>query len=581
MAFTHWRPPVARSLDAALVVVTGSALLFGAVEIALLQAAGTADPQWEGLSLIVVGWCYVAAGVLAWWRRPSNRTGLLVVAGGWSLLLVALGNTAVPALLAVSQVVATVSLAVAFHLLLAFPSGRLSSGAPRWTVLAVYAVSVVLQAPIWLFTPRPAPYDLLLVSAQPGLASAGHLVQALAGVCVVVAAVAVLAGRLRRATPGQRRTLGPLYAYGILAVVFIPVSANVLRPLLGLNEAELGGLQLLALAGIPVAFSLAVLRGGFARTGEMEELATWLGTSGDGRPGLARVLARALGDDSVQLAFWVPERGGYVDAAGRTTVLPGAEGDRAAVEVELAGQPVGAVVYDARLIADPELVRAAGRVVALALDRERLTAELRASEDELRRSRSRLIQAADAERRRIARDLHDGMQVRLVLLGLQAARLASRPGDDAGAEALRVGLDDAAAELRRLVHDLMPAGLVEGGLAAAAQDLVDRMPVPTTLELSGPVRRLPPTVESTAYYVLAEALTNALKHARAARLNVRLADGDGRLRVEVHDDGVGGALAASGLRGLGDRVDTLGGSLRIDSPSGFGTSVVLELPCAS
>jgi signal transduction histidine kinase len=257
------------------------------------------------------------------------------------------------------------------------------------------------------------------------------------------------------------------------------------------------------------------------------------------------------------------------------------------VEVERAGDRLGAIVYDAALIADPELVRRAGRVVALAVESERLTARLRASEEALRRSRSRLVEAGDRERRRIAQDLHDGLQVRLVLLGLQAARLAldadGPAGCREGATALRTGLDAAAAELRDLVHAVMPAPLVERGLCAATEDLVDRVPVPTRLSLGVPDGVLPAPVQNTAYFVVAEGLANALKHARATQLSVRVAHEGHRLVVEVGDDGVGGADldAGTGLRGLADRVDVLGGTLRVTSPDGAGTRLVAELPCAS
>jgi signal transduction histidine kinase/DNA-binding NarL/FixJ family response regulator len=339
-----------------------------------------------------------------------------------------------------------------------------------------------------------------------------------AGSAVVVATATVLIRRLRRAAHGQRRVLAPLYSYGVVAVLFIPLSGAVLRPLLGMSPETLVVLQLVVLAGVPVAFVLGMLRGGFARTGEVEELAAWLGSSAPARPGLTEALARALGDDSLELVFWVPEQRGYVDADGRAVTLPAAGSDRAAAEVELADRRVGAIVYDATLIADAELVRAAGRVVGLAVDRERLTAELRASEDALRRSRVRIVEAADRERRRIARNLHDGLQVRLVVLALQAQQVADRgegPLRDA-ATALRAGVDEAAADLRALVHAVMPAALVERGLAAATEDLVDRMPLPTRLDMSIADGALPAAVESTAYFVVAEGLANALKHAEPA-----------------------------------------------------------------
>jgi signal transduction histidine kinase len=342
-------------------------------------------------------------------------------------------------------------------------------------------------------------------------------------------------------------------------------------------------LQMAALAGAPVVFATAVLRGGFARSGAIEELGVWLGTSEAARPGLQDAVAGTLGDPSVRLLFWLGEPG-YVDGAGAPAELPPAGSDRAAVEVELADARIGAIAYDARLIAEPELVRAAGRVIALALERDRLTAQLLASRDALRESRARIVHASDQERRRIARDLHDGLQGRLVALAVQAGRIVSdsaAPDTPERAEALRAGVLDAVDELRGLVHGVMPALLTERGLCAATVDLVDRLPVPTRLELADLDDLLPEPVQSAGYFILAEALTNAVKHSRARELAVRAWQDGGQLRIEVADDGIGGATLGlgSGLSGLVDRLDALGGHLRIDSPPGEGTLVAAELPC--
>jgi signal transduction histidine kinase len=226
-------------------------------------------------------------------------------------------------------------------------------------------------------------------------------------------------------------------------------------------------------------------------------------------------------------------------------------------------------------------------VIAIAVDHERVTAERRSSQQELRRSRERIVRAGDHERRRIARNLHDGLQVRLVLLALQAQQIAEDPDTPPAARdaavALRVGVDAAAAELRGLVHAVLPAALIERGLSAATEDLVDHLPIPTTLEMTLAEDGLSPVVESTAYFVVAEALTNALKHASPTSLVVRLARVEDHLRVEVTDDGIGGASvrAGTGLGGLVDRVETLGGRLELSSPPEQGTRLVAELPCAS
>ena len=555
--------------------------------VIVLVVAAPHEPTWVLLLFPAVGMIYGAAGLVAWRRRPSNRMGALLIFGAYAWMLASLANVEPPVLVAIGTIVATVPIAVVVHLLHAFPSGRLPTRASRVVVAAVYFLTLVMEAPRYLFVATPSPYDLLTVSDRPDLARWGGAVQSGLGALLVVATAVILVGRLRRADRAQRRVLGPLFSYGIIAVLFVPISANVLAPLLGLDPITRAVLQLAVLAGVPVAFAFSVLRGGFRRTGEIEELGAWLGTEAGVRPALTEALATTLGDPSLKLVFWVPERECYVDSAGRLVDPPPPRSSRAMVQIDLAGRRVGAIIYDATLIADPEPVRQASRVVAIAVDHERLTAEVLASREALRQSRARIVEAGDAERRRIAQDLHDGLQARLVMLALKAYAIgddptASDPVREEAAE-LRAGIDTAAAELRQLVHGVMPALLIERGLYAATEDLVDRMPIPTRLELSGNDHGLSPVVQSTAYFTLSEGLTNAVKHARASRLEVSLGRADGLLNIEIGDDGVGGAAAGwgVGLRGLTDRLDVLGGTLKVQSSPTQGTRLVVEVPCGS
>ena len=362
----------------------------------------------------------------------------------------------------------------------------------------------------------------------------------------------------------------------------------MVAPAFDIDPTTLVAVQLVILAGVPAAFVLAVLRGGYARTGEVEELGAWLGSQESARPGLEEALGRALGDDSLRLLFPSPRaHGRLVDSHGRASQLSGPDSRRAAVDVELRGRPIASIDYDPMLVGDAELVRTAGRVVAVEVDRERLVVELRASEDALLRSRERLVEAADRERRRIAQDLHDGLQAQLVLLALSADGIARDPTSPestrCAAAALRRRLDAAAEDLRQLVHSMMPALLIERGLYAAVGDLVDHIPVRTSLELAGTDEELSSTVEMTAYYVVAEAVTNALKHSDAHRLSIRLHRGDQSLDITVRDDGAGGASTrdGAGLRSLTDRLDVLGGVLTVESSPESGTHVHAVVPCAS
>jgi signal transduction histidine kinase len=231
-----------------------------------------------------------------------------------------------------------------------------------------------------------------------------------------------------------------------------------------------------------------------------------------------------------------------------------------------------------------ELVRAVTAAMTLTLENHRLATELRAKVDELSASRSRIVESGDAARRRLERDLHDGAQQRLVSLALSLRILRSRLDGDPVAlqelESARAELEGALGELRELARGIHPSVLSDRGLDAALDGLAHRAPLPVELE-SMPGERLPDRVESAAYFVVAEALTNVAKYAKASHASVNVTREDGVVCVEVTDDGVGGAdpMSGSGLRGLLDRVSALGGELEVDSRPGQGTTVRAVIPC--
>jgi signal transduction histidine kinase len=295
------------------------------------------------------------------------------------------------------------------------------------------------------------------------------------------------------------------------------------------------------------------------------------------------LLAESLGDRTVAIAYWLPDRQAFVDEIGRPVALPQPGSARAWTAIERDGRPVAAIVHDAALDTSRELVHAAAAAASLAIDNERLKADLRARLEELRVSRLRIVQAADDARRRIERDLHDGAQQRLVALALELRLLRSRiDGEHAAAvDGISQRLDGALTELRELARGIHPAILTEQGLGPALGALAGRAagPVETDVAIDG---RLPAPVESAAYFVVAEALTNVAKYAGGADARVQVRREGLSLVVRVADDGAGGVdlAAGSGLRGLQDRLAAVGGVLEIDSPRGHGTRLTARIPCA-
>jgi signal transduction histidine kinase len=292
-------------------------------------------------------------------------------------------------------------------------------------------------------------------------------------------------------------------------------------------------------------------------------------------------LARTLGDPSLVLGLWLPDRGVWADEHGREIQV---SEDRARA-VTYVGERLAVLIHDRDLLDQPRLLESVGSAARLALENERLQAQLRAQLAELRDSRTRIIRAGDEERRRLERDLHDGAQQRLLALGMGLQLLKGHV--DASSEELleesQQELQHALKELRELAHGIHPAALTDNGLGDAVRTLAQRAPVPVAVEVDESMGRFPGHVESAAYFVVAEALANVAKYAEATEAWVTVGRENGAAHIEVRDDGNGGATPnrGSGLRGLADRVGALDGQLTIESPPGRGTRIIADIPCTS
>jgi signal transduction histidine kinase len=560
------------------------ALASGAATAVLILTGDIADsPTLTATLTLVIGLAWCITGLEEWRRRPTNRIGPLMVCLGFAWFASQLEYAEYAPLFTVGLLLTALHIAFFAHVLLAFPSGRLESRLARAIVIAAYVDTTVVVWTSVLFDDTGDAENLALVEANDPLAEALASFAPGVGVVLTLMSLAILAVRWHRATPPWRRVVAPVLFAGWAAAAVGGVS--LLAETIGDVPGPVDLAFLIAYAIVPFAFKLGLLRSRLAR-GAVAELVVELGQSR--APGQLRgALARTLHDPSLELAYWLPEAERYVDLEGRPVELPTEGGGRVATVVERKGRRVAALVHDASLVENPELVEAVCAAAGLALENERLQAELRARLDELRASRARIVEATDAERKRIERNLHDGTQQRLVsvsmALGLAESKLASDPkAARAIIEEARAGLGSALQELREFSQGIHPGILTERGLGPALQELAYQAPLPVDVAI-GLDGRLPEPVEAAAYFVVAEALANIAKYASASTVSITVGRRNGRAVVEVADDGVGGADPArgSGLRGLADRVEALGGALALESPRGAGTRLRVEIPCAS
>lgn len=563
--------------------VVAAAVLVGAICLALVLTGPTSengDGHWFvelAANLFTIG-----VGLVMWHARPGNRVGPLVILAGFASTVVFLswaGGNAIA--WTIGDMWNLLGFVVLANVYLAFPDGR-TSGWSRRLVVAVYAWFFVLTIGRRLVEPYPPSWPIgnpLLVWPNEVLADALGVIANVVALVLAILVVATVLERWRRGSPVARRALAPVF--WVSPITLVVVGSFFIAQATG-NDAlfaiSTGPLAQLSNFLLPIAFLVGLLQTRLER-GSIADLVRDLDgvRTGD----LEGALARAVHDPTLRLAFPTPDGSGYVDPVGRPVELPTADDRRDVTRIEGPDRTVAILVHDPAV--DQELVASAAAASRLALENERLAAELRAQLDEVRASRARIVEATDEERRRIERDLHDGAQQRLVALGFTLRRANRRADadpelaqllDDANRE-----LEDSLRELRALARGIHPTALADGGLAPAARELADRFPIPVEVDI--PDRRFAAPIETTAYFIVAEALTNILRHAEATSAAVRGRFEGDTLVLEIVDDGRGGAdegRGGSGVRGLVDRAQAVGGTLAIDSPTGGGTTVRARLP---
>ena len=557
----------------------------GALGLGMLAGKTRLAPLDPGLVLeVLVGWSFAACGIFLWARRRASRLGPLMATVGF-LWLLGRTMTLVPIPVVYTAGIWLTDLwAAGFALfLLSFPTGRLAHRADLAIVGVFLFVTVPLEFLWLLFLVPENGLNVLGVAAN---ASAAHVVDTIQRATISLGSVLLvlaLGRRWLRSSSPVRRQLAPVLV-GAIAILLQSASWFFLSS--GASLELLDDLIFVAQIAIPIAVLLVIFQARIARAA-VADLVVELGQT----PTPARLrdaLANALGDPSLQLAYWSPVQDRFVDASGERVELPDEGTGQAVTMLERDGVPAAAIIHDAILLEEPGLVASVASAMRLAVENDRLTAAVEDQLTEVRASRARIVAAGDAERQRLERDLHDGAQQRLVALTL-ALRLAStRLGDDAD-PAVKLSLEQASgearaalSELRELARGIHPQILTEAGLHAAIESLAVRTPATVSVDMD-PDARFAPAVEAIAYFVVSESLANIAKYAEAGAVAVRAGWRDGVLTVEVADDGRGGAdpRTGTGLRGLLDRVSAVDGTLEVVSPPGGGTRIVARIPTAA
>ena len=518
-----------------------------------------------GVQVAVYSSGYLIAGSVAWLRRPDNSVGPVMLATAIAISLSFFLLHPDPAVKRLAGLAGSLANVLVVWIMLAAPAGRLEAGPNRW-VLGAFAIVVVLSAVV-------VDVDLMV---RRGIWAAGFVVS--------LALAAVVLRRWLRASGPARRSLTPIVVAGVTTAIVhaLDFLAGVLL-IQVVPGTPLYLLDIVTRTLVPYGFLLGLLRVRMAR-GAVADLVVELGKTPPPER-LREALASALSDPTLDVMYWSASVEGYTDGRNEPIEITAVADGRAVTHLERDGRPLAAILHDPALADDPGLVPAMAAAVRLAVDNDRLAAEVRSQLDEVRASRMRIVEASDAERRRVERNLHDGAQQRLVALSLALRRAQAQLPEDAGPELTDTlsgasdQLRDALAELRELARGIHPAILTDAGLAPALRALAHDSPVHATVLVDVP-DDLPEPVAAAAYFVVSEALANVAKYAEATQVRVEAAvDGD-ELRVAVTDDGRGGAdsKSGSGLRGLQDRAAALGGRMEVRSPSGRGTTVVARLP---
>jgi signal transduction histidine kinase len=536
------------------------------------------------IALLAAGWAAIGAGLASWWRRPASRFGPLLTAGGFAWFLLEWNNRGIGSAVAftVGLVLFAAAPPVFAHAVLVYPNGRLGSQLERVTLVVAYAGGVVILGllPALFVDPRAescfdCPSNLVLVSNRPALSEDLTQIGIYLGLAWAVAlAVLALSKLVRTLREGRMASLVPLGAGAVyLALVAGVFAANWGETVLpnGTTERRLWLGQSAAVVALAAGVGWNLTRVRMARVAVARLVVDLGGAPPPG--GLRDVFAGIVGDPELVLAYPVGESGRLVDYRGRPVDLPQRQEHTNLVR---SAEPVAVLSHAPGLLRDEQLVDELTAAARLALENERLQAEVHARVEELRRSRARIVEAGDAERKRLERDLHDGAQQQLVALSLSLGLLRTRLAGDGGS-ASSAPLEEADSELRRAIaelrsvaHGLFPAVLAEEGFAAAVAALSEEARVPIDIRRL-PGERCSARAETAAYTVVASVAGTA-----TSSVTVDADRHGGKLLVEVEttDSDVD-------VLELEDRVRAADGLLEVTRSADGRLTICAEVPCGS
>jgi signal transduction histidine kinase len=577
---------------------------FGFGLLSLLIARSHPGGSFGGVSRVAAaaelagGWAMIGAGLQLCVRRPGNRSGYLLAAAGIAWFFVEWNNPGSGSSVAFTFGLVTYGLAppLVAHAILVYPSGRTLSRPERLALATAYVGGGLLLGilPALFFDPSEqgcglCPANLLLLHGDHAVVDALNRWGVRLGLVWAIALATLALWRLARSSAPQRRVTAPILlpGTGYLLLVWWDLAHSLERGALSNDPFEYR--LWLGEAGALVAIAAGVVWSWFLgrRTrSAMARLVIELGESP--APGALRdVMAGALGDAGLQVTYPLGEPERWVDARGSPVDLAAPHG-LAMTPLARNGTTVAMLLHRRGLLDDPGLVDEVAAAARVALENERLQAEVRAQLEDLRESRTRIVATADAERRRLERDLHDGAQQRLVGLSfaLRLARAQVGPDPDpifvSRIDQAEEGLLLAIGELRELAHGIYPAVLADEGLAAAVEALAERSDIPIQI-VAIPEERFPRPVEAAAYFLLSEATGAIVGLTAATDATVEVKRDGGRLLVVVVEDGgrdLDGEVEAR-IIDLADRVGALDGRLLVEHGPGRGITIRAEIPCGS